>query len=260
MTTPSSTPDNNKASQSAWAEPVSKLTVGETPEGAMNLNVDGRQLVSPLQGFGQMWQKTFRIKLVGVELSSEEALKVWQNNFPSFQPPENRFYPTMIGIKPGEVILINAKVPPLPGLPNFLPVSTGVMVLYADDEMFTVMCPEGHPLSGWNNFRVFRDDDGVLVAEVQEQSRASDPMYEFFFRVLGSSSQQDGIWVYVLTQLAHHLGVEGEEVTLTKTLIDPRVQWSAAKNIWNNAGIRTMFYVAGTPFRWVRASLRRSET
>ena len=66
--------------------------------------------------------------------------------------------------------------------------------------------------------------------------------------------------MYVLTQLAHHLGVEGEEVTLTKTLIDPRVQWSAAKNIWNNAGIRTMFYVAGTPFRWVRASLRRSET
>lgn len=260
MSTPNSTLETKRDSQSAWAPPVSKLTVGETPEGAMNLNVDGRQLVSPLQGFGQMWQKTFRIRLEGVDLSPEEALKVWQNNFPSFQPPENRFYPSMSGIKPGEVILINAKVPPLPGLPNFLPVSTGVMVLYADDEMFTVMCPEGHPLSGWNNFRVFAEDDGVLVAEVQEQSRASDPMYEFFFRVLGSSSQQDDIWMHVLTQLAQHFGVNDEEVTLTKTLIDPRVQWSAAKNIWKNAGIRTIFYLAGTPIRWARSTFTRSET
>jgi hypothetical protein len=258
MATPSSTPETEQ-SQSAWAEPVTALSVDEAPEGAMNLNVDGRQLASPLQGFGQMWQKTFRVRLVGVDLSPEAALKVWQNNFPSFQPPQNRFYPTMSGIKPGEVILINAKVPPLPGLPSMLPVSTGVMVLYADDEMFTVMCPEGHPLSGWNNFRVFEDDEGMLVAEVQEQSRASDPMYEFFFRVLGSSSQQDDIWVHVLTQLAAHLGVKNEEVGVTRTLIDPRVQWSAAKNIWKNAGIRTIVYLVGTPFRWAKSTLGRSD-
>jgi hypothetical protein len=222
----------------------------------MNLNVEGRQLASPLQGFGQMWQKTFRVRLEGLEMQPEEVLQVWQVNFPKFQPPENRFYPTMSGIKPGEVLLINAKVPPLPGMPSFLPVSTGVMVLYADDEMFTVMCPEGHPLSGWNNFRVFQDEDGCLVAEVQEQSRASDPMYEFFFRVLGSSSQQDGIWVYVLTQLADHFGLAGQ-VTTTKILIDPRVQWSAARNIWKNAGIRTMVYLAGAPIRWVRDAIKR---
>lgn len=256
MVATSSTPEPRKSSQSAWAAPVSKLTVGETPAGAMNLNVDGRQLVSPLQGFGQMWQKTFRVRLEGVDLSPEEVLKIWQSNFPSFQPPEYQFYPPLGGIKPGEVLLINAKVPPLPGLPNFLPVSTGVMVLYADDEMFSVMCPEGHPLSGWNNFRVFKDDDGVLVAEVQEQSRASDPMYEFFFRVLGSSTQQDRIWIHVLTQLAAHFNVEGQ-VTMSKTLIDPRVQWSAAKNIWQNAGIRTMAYLAGAPFRWVRDAVKR---
>jgi hypothetical protein len=256
MTIPSSTSEPRKSPQETWAPPVSKLTVGEAPAGAMNLNVEGRQLVSPLQGFGQMWQKTFRVRLEGLDMQPEEVLKIWQQNFPSFQPPENRFYPTMSGIKPGEVLLINAKVPPIPGLPSLLPVSTGVMVLYADDEMFTVMCPEGHPLSGWNNFRVFRDDDGCLVAEVQEQSRASDPMYEFFFRVLGSSSQQDDIWIHVLTQLAAHFDVN-QRVTLEKTLIDPSVQWSAARNIWKNAGIRTMVYLAGTPFRWVRDAIRR---
>jgi hypothetical protein len=260
MANPSTTSDTRKKSPSAWAEPVSTLSVEETPQGAMNLNVDGRHLVSPLQGFGQMWQKTFQVRLNGVDLSPEEVLTIWQNNFPAFQPPENQFYPSMSGIKPGEVILINAKVPPFPGMPNLLPVSTGVMVLYADDEMFTVMCPEGHPLSGWNNFRVFEDDDGYLVAEVQEQSRASDPMYEFFFRVLGSSSQQDNIWIHVLTQLANHLEVEGVEVSVTRNLIDPRVQWSAARNIWNNAAIRTIFYVVGTPFRWAGSKIRSGDS
>lgn len=240
-----------KTPQSAWAAPVKNIKVTETPEGAINLNVDGRQLASPLQGFGQMWQKTFQVRLDGVEMPPNEVLKIWQENFPVFQPPENRFYPAMSGIEPGAVLLINAKVPPIPGLPSILPVSTGVMVLYADEEMFTVMCPEGHPLSGWNTFRVYKDDDGTLIAEVQEQSRASDPMYEFFFRVLGSSAQQDGIWIHVLTQLAAHFNVEGE-VSLKKSLIDPGIHWAAAKNIWNNAGIRTMVYLMGAPLRWVR--------
>ena len=184
-----------------WAAPVDRLSVKETPEGAVNLNVDGRQLSSPLQGFGQMWQKTFQVRLAGLKEDPAEVLKTWQAHFPEFQPPENRFYPTMSGIEPGGVLLINSKVPPLPGLPSLLPVSTGVMVLYADQEMFTVMCPEGHPLSGWNSFRVFEDDDGTIVAEVKEQSRASDPMYEFFFRFLGSSAQQDQIWVVSLYSL-----------------------------------------------------------
>jgi hypothetical protein len=32
--------------------------VARAPAGALNLNVDGRRAMSPLQGFGQMWQKT----------------------------------------------------------------------------------------------------------------------------------------------------------------------------------------------------------
>jgi len=147
----------------------------------------------------------------------------------------------MSEITPGEVLLIEGKVPPLPGLPSVLPVATGVMVLYADDEMFTVMCPEGHPLSGWNTFSAF-EEDGTVVAQVQEQSRASDPLYEFFNRYLGASAQQDKIWTHVLSSLAAHLGVDGD-VEMQKVLIDPKVQWSAAKNIWHNAAIRTVLYM-----------------
>ena len=254
------TPKNEQAKvndrEKAWAPPVKRISVTGAPAGAMNLNVDGRQPASPLQGFGQMWQKTFRIQLKGVSLPLTDIMRIWRENFSQFQPPENRFYPAMTGVQPGAVLLIDAKVPPFPGMPSIMPVSTGVMVLYADEESFTVMCPEGHPLSGWNTFRVF-DDDGTLVAEVQEQSRASDPLYEFFFRFLGSSNQQDKIWVHVLNSLAEHLGVNGQ-VTTSKLLIDPRVQWSHAGNIWNNAAIRTFFYLLASPFRWIARKLIKS--
>jgi hypothetical protein len=240
----------NGHADNAWAPPTPRMKVPNSPAGARNLNVDGRQPASPLQGFGQMWQKTFKVRLSGIDMTPIQVMEAWKANFPKFQPPENRFYPTMSGIEPGSVLLIEAKVPPLPGMPSMLPVATGVMVLYADAEMFTVMCPEGHPLAGWNTFSAY-EEDGTVVAQVLEQSRASDPLYELFNRYLGSSAQQDKIWIHVLTSLADFLGVKGQ-VVMERTLIDPSVQWSEAKNIWNNAAIRTVFYVAATPVRWLR--------
>lgn len=238
------------STEGTWAPPTPRMKVSGAPAGVMNINVEGRQPVSPLQGFGQMWQKTFKVRLSGIKLTPMEVMEIWRANFPHFQPPENRFYPTMSGVEPGSVLLIQAKVPPFPGMPSMLPVATGVMVLYADAESFTVMCPQGHPLAGWNTFSAY-EEDGVVVAQVLEQSRASDPLYEVFNRFLGSSGQQDKIWVHVLGSLSEYLGVKGNVVT-TKTLIDPRVQWSEAKNIWNNAAIRTVFYLVGAPIRWVR--------
>jgi hypothetical protein len=258
MNEPPPPSENRKDRDSAWSPPVSRIKVTGAPAGARNLNVEGRQLVSPLQGFGQMWQKTFKVRLSGVSMSPVEVMQIWKEHFPDFQPPENRFYPTMLGIKPGETLLIEAKVPALPGTPSILPVSTGVIVLYADDEMFTVMNPQGHPLSGWNTFSAY-EEDGFVVAQAQEQSRASDPMYEFFFRFFGSSGQQDKIWIHVLNSLADYLGAKGQ-VTVSKTLIDPQVQWSQAKNIWHNAAIRTVIYVLATPLRWLGKPFKNKRT
>lgn len=239
--------------ETGWAPPTSRMTVSEAPAGAININVNGRQPVSPLQGFGQMWQKTFRLRLEGVDLKPEEVMKIWKDNFPKFQPKENRFYPTMSGIIPGELLLIDAKVPPFPGMPSILPVSTGVMVLYVDETAFTVMTPEGHPEAGWNTFSTF-EEDGVVVAQCQSLCRPNDPLYEVFNRFLGASAQQDEIWVHVLESLAQHMGVQAK-ATKKKELIDPQVQWSQAKNIWQNAAMRTVFYLLGTPFRWMKRKL-----
>jgi hypothetical protein len=239
-----------------WAQPVVTLKVQDVPIGAINLNVDGREIVSPLQGFGALWQKTYRIRLDTVTMTPAEVMEIWKANFPKFQPPENRFYPPLTGIQPGAVVLINGKVPPMPGLPSLLPVAGGVLVLYADDTSFTVMTHAGFPEAGWNTFSTY-EEDGHPVAQVQTMARANDPIYELWFRFLGSSGQQDKTWTHVLKALAAYLKATGE-VEVRKVCLDERLQWSEAKNIWYNAGIRTMFYVAAAPLRWARGVVRRS--
>ena len=241
--------DGSRESAS-WAQPVSKLSVKDVPIGATNLNVDGRQLVSPLQGFGQLWQKTYQVRLTGVKTTPQEVVKFLKSHLPDLMPSDSRFYPTLTGVKPGEVVLINAT---LPGIPGGAPVSTGVMVLYADNESFTLMCPQGHPEAGWNTFSAY-EEDGVTVVQIQSLGRANDPIFEFGFRFLGGSGQQERIWHHVLSAVASEHGLAGQ-VQTQKTLVDPKLQWSEAKNIWHNSVIRTTLY---SPIRAVRALFTRS--
>ena len=53
MTTPSG--DKQPRDTAYWAEEASVLKVKRAPTGALNLNVESHQLLSPLQGFGQLW-------------------------------------------------------------------------------------------------------------------------------------------------------------------------------------------------------------
>jgi hypothetical protein len=80
----------------------------------------------------------------------------------------------------------------------------------------------------------------MTVAQIQSLARANDPIYEIGFRIVGST-QQERIWTHVLKSLAAYFGVN-EPVTLEKTLLDTRLQWSQAKNVWYNAGARSMVY------------------
>jgi hypothetical protein len=124
---------------------------------------------------------------------------------------------------------------------------TGVRVIYADDESFTVMTPEGHPESGWNTFSAYEDDANGTVAQIQSLARANDPFYELGFRLFGST-EQERIWTSVLTSLATHFDVNAP-VTLEKVCIDPKVQWSQARNVRHNAGVRSAFHAMTAPFR-----------
>jgi hypothetical protein len=228
---------------------VDRLIISDIPRGARTINVNNREIVGPLQGFGPMWQRNYRVRLSGIQVSPAELIKHWKDNFPVFQPPENHFYPPKNGIQPGEVMYIETTLPLLPGLPGMIPMKSGVMILYADDEMFTVMTPEGFPVSGWNTFSAY-EEDGVTVAQVQGLVRTSDPIYEFGFRFLGGEKEEDKTWCYVLQKLANHWGVNGQ-IQFYKVLVDPNIVWRQSHNIWKNAAIRSFFYILTAPFRWV---------
>ena len=181
-------------------------------------------------------------------MTPNEVVRVWKEHFPEFHPPQNRFYPSLAGVQPGEVLLINASM-------RGMPVYTGVRVIYADEESFTVMTAEGLPEAGWNTFSAYTDDDGHTVAQVQSLARANDPIYEIGFRIVGST-EQERIWTHVLKSLAAHFGVN-EPVRLEKACVDPKVQWSQAKNVWYNASIRSVFYTMAVPLRRIGVLIRR---
>ncbi len=236
-----------------WARKVSSLKLGPVPSSAINLNVQGKHPVGPLQGFGPMWQKTYRVRLNGAKVLPTGVITVWKEHFPEFWPRGNRFYGPLAGIAPGVVGLINAA-------PVGMPISTGVMVLYADEESFTFMTPEGHVFASWITFSASEEDNGT-VAQIQTLMRTNDPIYELFFR-LGFSRYEDSLWRHTLKSLATYFDVDAPQVETQSVCVDRRMQWSQAKNIWFNAGARTMLYVMATPMRvpmrWWRKRQRRA--
>lgn len=224
-----------------WAKPVDRLKVEGFPKEALNLNVEGRKLAGPFQGFGQLWHKTYRIRLENQQLTPAETIQIWKQNLPKFKPAEKRFYPSPAGIEPGEIILINART-------QGGPISTGVMVLYSGKNSFTLITPQGHPEAGWVTFSANKEGlDTVLQVDVL--ARSSDPLYELAFRLVGTKVQ-DRIWTHVLTSLAEHLNTRGE-MQVFRRLVDPDLQWKNATNVRYNAQIRTILHILLTPFRWI---------
>jgi hypothetical protein len=249
------TPSQPSSREQAWAIPVSKLKVAGLPEGAINLNVDGRQITNPLQGFGQLWKKTYRVRFSGVTVTPEQVISEWRSHFPEFWPAGNRFYGSLTTIEPGEVAVLNLAGPGGIKGPGGAPlISTGVLVIYADDESFSYLTPQGHMFNGLIIFSA-TDDDGVVVAQVQALVRASDPIYELSFRLGFGHRAEDDFWLATLQNLAARFGVK-TQARQEVALIDPRVQWSQAKGVWHNAAIRTGLYYIAAPFRWLKKKIR----
>jgi hypothetical protein len=86
-------------------------------------------------------------------------------------------------------------------------ISTGIMVIYADDESFSFMTSQGHMLSGIITFRSFFME-GDTIAEAQAFVRASDPLYELGFRMGIGHKSEDEFWKTTLHNLALNFGVD----------------------------------------------------
>ena len=226
-----------------WAKKVSTLNVSEVPEGAVAINVEGKRLAGPIQGFGKMWQKTYQVRLPAERVSATDLIATWKQRFPEFWPEGNSFYAPLTGIEPGEVALIGMT------LPGKMKLSTGVMVLYADEESFTLMTPQGHMFAGWITFSAF-EQEGTVVAQAQVLMRANDPIYELGL-LFGGHRKEDTFWEHTLSSVAAHFGVAGEVETHV-TCVDAKRQWKRAGNVRHNAAIRSGLYALGAPLRAVR--------
>ena len=246
MTTTKETLPQEVASRDAsnWAKPVDRLSAGGVA-GARFDSVTGKRVSGPLQGFGQLWQKTFRVPLVGSAMSPQEVVAVWKERFPTFWPKTGRFYAPLAGIVPGEVALLD--IAPVPGSPIML--STGVMVLYADDESFTFINPEGHALSAWITFSAYRDGD-VTIAQAQALERTSDPFDELAY-MLGGNRMNDRFWHETLANLGRAMGVTDPAVDVAVVCIDPRRQWRHVANLRNSITLRTARRTLTAPIRWI---------
>lgn len=225
-----------------WAKPVARLGAVEGRSGALNANVAGRRINAAAGGFGRLFQKTFSVRLEGAAVTPQELIHAWKTRFGEFWPKGQKMFLPATGIAPGEVGLINASIPGTPTM------ATGVLVIYADDESFSFMSPEGHPFAGPLTFSAY-DDGGVTVVQVQELTRASDPFWELtmMMPVLGERMQND-LWRQTLRNLARSFGVDAA-VESQIVCVDKRRQWKNAKNIWQNAGIRSGL---SAPFRFLR--------
>ncbi len=223
----------------SWAAKVDRLDVPER-DGVRGTNVAGRRLTGPVQGFGKMWQKTYRMN-AGTTCSPQAAIATWKANFPEFWPRGNRFAGPLAGLSPGDVALLDLAVG------GGVKLSTGVFVLYADEESFTLMTPQGHMFAGWITFSADRPGPDTFV-QAHVLMRANDPLYEIAL-TLGGHRKEDDFWVQTLTALGERLGVAGPRVDTRTVCIDSRRQWHNARNVWYNAAVRSMLQTLAAPFR-----------
>jgi hypothetical protein len=245
MTTPTTDPTSKERTNrdaANWARPVDRLSAAGV-SGASYDSVSGKRVSGPLQGFGQLWQKTFSVRLDGADISPTDVVAFWKERFPTFWPAGQTFYAPLSGIAPGEVALL--EIAPVPGAPVRL--STGVLVLYADDESFTFMTPEGHTLSAWITFSARRDGD-VTIAQAQALERPSDPFDDLAYTLIGNR-QNDKFWQATLRNLATAVGATEPVVETVTTCIDRKRQWRYWRNVRYSATIRSARRTLTAPLR-----------
>jgi hypothetical protein len=191
-----------------------------------------------LHGFGRLWRKVHTVNFGPVEASPTEVIRTWREHFGEFWPEGNRFYASLGRLQSGEVAVLNLEMPAGTRL------ATGVLVLYADDEAFTLMTPHGHMFAGWITLSAYREHDETTVrAEIM--MRATDPIFEIGLELFGHRKENE-FWERTLRNLAGHFSADGEPST-KMVCLDRRRQWRYARNIWHNSALRSVLHVGLSP-------------
>ena len=203
-----------------------------------------------MQGFGKMWQKTYRMS-AGSAIEPEAAIATWRQHFPEFWPQGNRFAGALTGINPGDVALLDLAIG------GGVKLSTGVFVLYADAESFTLMTPQGHMFAGWITFSAEREGDQTMV-QAQVLMRANDPIYEIGMTWAGTPRKTSSGRPRS-PRSASGSACPTRRCTPTRTCVDSKRQWRHARNIWHNSAVRSVLQTIAAPVTGLARMLRRDK-
>ena len=221
-----------------WAPKVDRLSVADEVS-AHGYNVAGRRVTGPQQGFGRLWQRVYWVDLP-LSVQPRALVADWKAHFADYWPRGSRFYGSLSGIRPGDVA-------PLEGGPEHGPkVATGVLVLYADDESFTFLTPEGHFLAGLITFSA-EEADGGTRAHIRILVRTNDPLFELGWPVMRRF--EDKMWPTVLHNIADRHGARDAEVQEQTECLDKRRIWKNWRNVRHNSAIRSAWHTVTSPFR-----------
>lgn len=232
-----------------WAAAVDRLAVdtGRGDLAGKSWGVAGRRVTGPMQGFGRLWQRTYTCP-IGAAATPHEAIAEWRAHFGEFWPGKSRFYGALEGINPGDVAPIAVAAGGGPKL------TTGVLVLYADDESFSFMTPEGHMFAGLITFSAHEDEQGTVL-QTQVLIRPNDPLYELGMPIM--KRMEDRFWAATMCSLANRLGALGCDVDVLSIIVDRKRLWRNAGNVRHNAGIRSTLHVLTAPFVFVGRMVRQ---
>ncbi len=194
-----------------------------------NLDINGVQVQGPKEGFGALWRKRYWVWLRGAQVTPEEIIGTWREHFGEFWPEGNAFAVPFGTVDPGDIGLLNIE------MPGGARLSSGVVVLNAGPESFTLITPEGHIFAGVITFSAFRSG-GTPVAQIEIVLRASDPLFEIGMELFGHR-QEDRFWLQTLSNLAAFFGVDARP-EMHRQLISRTYQWSNAGNVLKNSFIR----------------------
>jgi hypothetical protein len=222
----------------SWASKVDRLEVA--PEHAeAGYNIAGRRVTGPQQGFGRLWQRTYTVNL-GTAVGVRDLVADWKAHFGEFWPKGATFHTGFTGVTPGAVAPIGISAAP------GMELATGILVLYADDESFSFMTPEGHMFAGMITFSG-EEESGDTIAAINILIRPNDPLYELGWPIM--RRREDTFWSATLVNLAAKHGIENATVSEHTTCVDRKRIWSNWKNVRHNAGIRSGLHTFTKPFR-----------
>ena len=217
------------AAQAGAESPGDGKPTDEVFAEASALELDKQPPAGPDNGFGRLWRKVHRIRLTGADVSPVELISTWKADFGAFWPGDNRFYGAITGLAPGELAVISVE------MPGDTTLSTGVILVDATADSFTLVTPKGHMLAGWLTFSAHRERD-TTVAQVEMLIRASDPLFEIGMVLLGHR-RENHFWEQTLRNLAAYFNARTEPETRL-TCEDRHYRWGNAINIVHNGAIR----------------------